>query len=303
MRKRTILEYETFKQIISYKSVIGEKDNEQRNKIKMDMLNSVINCIGIEKWQRMKPDTKHALEYLTFLSIERGFVWCSPEHVSERYTINSITVRRYVSFLEKQGIVSRLWRSSIKHNGRGCMVVFFHAHPYYEKYWNKRFFLSDDVNSNDKAESIENTHSINENDRISDSTISKPDLKSKDLKERSKDDLLDYVHDDMRNFAELYGCYFSLTDGKVAEYWRMAKLAAYKNCQENSENKFEIILHGFKQMIGAIKLSHRKIKNPIAYFYKICLSLFHDEYIRGLDEMGFWDKAPEGELTFEIPYD
>lgn len=297
MRKRTILESETFNQIISYKSVIGEKDNEQRNKIKMDMLNSVINCIGIEKWQRMKPDTKHALEYLTFLSIERGFVWCSPEYVSERYTINSITVRRYVSFLEKQGVVSRLWRSSVKHNGRGCMVVFFHVHPYFSRFWEKRFFLSDDVKANDRADSAKNTQSINENDSFSDSTISIPDLKSKELKDRSENDISlvpDYIN---HEFASLYKCYFGMDIKKINELWCIVKRQAWRVNIE-PDHIADGAIHALKQAAGQTKI--KPIKNFVAYFTSTIKNIYHEIFAEELESMGA-DLSQS--IVFEIPYD
>ena len=137
MRKNTIIEHDQFKQINSYNPAV--KGSAARNHLKMEMLNSIIFVIG-EKWTRMKQETKSALEQLCFLSIERGFVYCSPEYVGERHNVNSNTMRGYYAQLEKMGVLKRKWRSSTKHNGRGCVILFFTIHPYYEKYWSNQCF-------------------------------------------------------------------------------------------------------------------------------------------------------------------
>ncbi|MFT8316966.1 MAG: hypothetical protein ABF651_01690 [Sporolactobacillus sp.] len=296
-RTRTIIQPDTFNQIISYKSAVPDQNSEARNKIKMGMLNSAIRVIGFDKWTRMSDKVKHSIETMCFLATERGFSWCSGRYLSECNLINAATVRRYLKQLEDAQVISRLWRSSSKHNGRGCSVVFWHNHPYFDKYWSHQFFLDAETLPNAQSESIKNTDSINENESIPVPTIYSPDLKSSNLKDRSQDDYLDYLPDYIPHaFAKLYGCYFSLTDNKVTEFYRMAKMAAWKNCQEDNANLVDIATHGFKQLIGQIKLSHHRIKNPIAYFYKICLSLFHDEYIRNLDAAGFFDHAPKGDI-------
>ncbi|MDN3956215.1 hypothetical protein [Sporolactobacillus laevolacticus] len=147
MRTRTILESDTFKQIISYKSAVPDKDSEQRNKIKMDMLNSAIKVIGFEKWTRMSVKVKHSIETMCFLAIERGFSWCSSQYLAECNLINTATVRRYLKQLEDARVISRLWRSSSKHNGRGCAVVFWHSHPYYSRFWENQFFMDSETHN------------------------------------------------------------------------------------------------------------------------------------------------------------
>jgi len=165
MRKHTIIEHDTFKQILQYRPAVTSETD--RNTLKMTMLRSIIHAIG-EKWARMKDETKSALEYLCFLSIERGFVYAGSEHVAERYDIDSSTVRRYIAFLEKKGVIKRLWRSSTKHNGRGKAVIFLTAHPYYVKYW-YFFFLNHEVQAHEQAhaqaESVQNARKIDGSDK------------------------------------------------------------------------------------------------------------------------------------------
>jgi hypothetical protein len=161
MRKHTIIEHHTFKQIIQYRPAVT--DETDRNQLKMTMLNSIINAIG-EKWHRMKQETKSALEYLCFLSVERGFVYAGSQHVSERYDIDSSTVRRYLLFLEKKGIIKRVWRSSTRQNGRGKAVIFFSVHPYFQQYWKQLFFSYSNEQAHAQAESVENTRVVEGSD-------------------------------------------------------------------------------------------------------------------------------------------
>lgn len=162
MRKNTIIEHHQFKQILQYRPAVT--DETDRNNLKMTMLRSIIQSIQGEKWARMKQETKSALEYLCFLSIERGFVYAGSHHVGERYDIDSRTVRRYLLFLEQKGIIKRLWRSSVRQNGRGKAVIFFTSHPYFEKYWEKLFFSQCHDQAHVQAESVENDRKIEGSD-------------------------------------------------------------------------------------------------------------------------------------------
>ncbi|MBW7649815.1 hypothetical protein [Anoxybacillus sp. ST4] len=165
MRKHTIIEHHQFKQILQYHPAVTLE--EDRNSLKMKMLRSIISAIG-EKWARMKQETKSALEYLCFLSIERGFVYAGSYHVGERYDIDSSTVRRYIAFLEQKGVIKRLWRSSSKQNGRGKAVIFFTSHPYYTKYWQTLFFSHLDEQAHAQTESVENDRKIEGSDAQND---------------------------------------------------------------------------------------------------------------------------------------
>ena len=148
MRKHTIIEHQQFKQITQYKPIAEGK--QARKDIKYRLLDSIKDVLG-EKWYRIKEETRQAFDYLCFLAIERGFVYAGSQHVGKRHQIDSSTIRRYMSFLEKEGVIKRLWRSSSRHNGRGKAVVFFTVHPYYKKYWQQKFFLHDNAQQNAQA--------------------------------------------------------------------------------------------------------------------------------------------------------
>ena len=165
MRKHTIIEHHQFKQILQYRPAVT--DETDRNNLKMTMLRSIIHSIG-EKWARMKDETKSALEYLCFLSIERGFVFAGSHHVGERYDIDSRTVRRYILLLEQKGVIRRIWRSSTRQNGRGKAVIFFTIHPYYTKYWKELFFSHHDDQAHVQAENVENARIIEGSDTQND---------------------------------------------------------------------------------------------------------------------------------------
>jgi len=205
MRKHTIIEHNQFKQIIQYRPIVREEAD--RNQLKMTLLNSIINAIG-EKWHRMKQETKSALEYLCFLSIERGFAYAGSQHVSERYDIDSSTVRRYISILEKTGVIQRIWRSSSKQNGRGKAVIFFTVHPYFKLYWRQLFFSHLNEQAHAQAEIVENTRIVETSDEPKEVVpYSSPELKINknnnhlNVNHRKKGSFVKFVSKDVNRIA------------------------------------------------------------------------------------------------------
>ncbi|WP_059170473.1 hypothetical protein [Bacillus sp. FJAT-27445] len=71
-----------------------------------------------------------------------------------------------------------------------------------------------------------------------------------------------------QQFVEIVSSFFPQAK-TIEEYWRMTKIAAYRNCYENEkETVLEYAIQAFMEM--ARKLSIRNaIQNPIAYFYGI----------------------------------
>lgn len=86
-------------------------------------------------------------------------------------------------------------------------------------------------------------------------------------------------------FIKLVKCYFNKAK-VIEEYWRMARVAAYRN---NREKETELVLHyailAFKQMVATYKI--KKIHNPVAYFYTVLTRKFEELYFEDLYEMGF----------------
>lgn len=281
MRKNTIIEHDTFKQIVQYNPAVT--GTAARNHLKMEMLNSIINAIG-EKWNRMKHETKSALEYLCFLSIERGFVYAGSQHVSERHDIDSSTVRRYLSFLEKGGCIGRLWRSSSKHNGRGQAVIFFTVHPYYQKYWQEMFFISYDSQPNTQADHVQETSNINENDSLIVSTIYQPNI-LKDLKERSKETLnSEFTSSRVPIQFTKYVSNFYDDAKTIEELYKVVKLQTRYLTYYSDQDRLELALYAFRQLIRKIRLDKRKIENIFGYFWGIVDKMLDQEYFELLLE-------------------
>lgn len=67
--------------------------------------------------------------------------------------------------------------------------------------------------------------------------------------------------------------YFYPEAKTIEEYWKMAKIAAYRNVCEEKPEVLEIAIHSFKQLINKVKTA--KVRNPFAYFYGIADSKFH----------------------------
>jgi hypothetical protein len=258
MRKHTIIEHQQFKQILQYRPVVTEEAD--RNRIKMDMLNSIINAIG-EKWYRIKQETKSALEYLCFLSIERGFVYAGSQHVGERYDIDSSTVRRYLLFLDQKGIIRRIWRSSNKQNGRGKAVIFFTTHPYYQKYWQGLFFSHDVKQADAQAETSQNTSQINgSSSQNGMSTLNSPDSDINknnnhlNVNHRKKGSFVKFVSKEVNRIAN--GIFDVQT---IKEAWTRVN-----NAFRESVKKFgELISHTDRRKIAVITFTALK-----GYFLK-----------------------------------
>jgi len=277
MRTTTIIDHSKFIEISNYEKAI--KGKSARNHMKMEMLGSIIDVIG-DKWARMSKDTKSALEYICFLAIERGFTYAGSEHVSGRYDIDSSTVRRYLSQLDKEGVISRKWRSSVKHNGRGQAVIFFTAHPYYNKYWNSLFFLDDETQANAQADNGDNAYSHEVAEDFSDSTIDKTYI-SKDLSTRIQDGnklSIDYVSSRVpKEFVDLASI-VSTDVNTIEEFYKVSQQVTRHMVYYTDDEKLEVSLFSFKQLIRNIKLGKQKIGNLFGYYNKVIHGILDRRY-------------------------
>lgn len=276
MRKNTIIEHTKFLEISQYRSAIT--GSAARNHMKMEMLGSIIETIG-EKWARMNKDTKSALEYICFLAIERGFTYAGSEHVSDRYDIDSSTVRRYLSQLDKAGIISRKWRSSVKHNGRGQAIIFFTNHPYYNKYWQNLFFLDNKTQSNAQADNADNPCGNEVVEVKNDPTIDKTYI-FKDLSTRMQDGQLstDYVSSNVpREFVDL-AAIISTDIKTIEEFYRVSQQVTRHMVYYTADEKLEVSLFSFKQLIRNIKLGKQKITNLFGYYNKVIHGVLDKRY-------------------------
>jgi hypothetical protein len=110
----------------------------------------------------------------------------------------------------------------------------------------------------------------------------------KDINKRSEEPLDEtYTSDRIPNpFDQLVKSFF--TEAKtIEEFWKMTKIAAYRNNREKEEDKvLEYSIHSFKQLILKLK-STKKVKKPIAYYYGILNRKFENLYFEELFDMGF----------------
>jgi hypothetical protein len=100
-------------------------------------------------------------------------------------------------------------------------------------------------------------------------------------------------------FRQLVKCFFDEAK-MIEEYWKMAKIAAYRNNRENEKDQvLGIAIHSFKQMINKLKLT-KSVKNPIAYFYGILNKKFEHLYFEELLEMEVNDENGDDEVTYNL---
>lgn len=99
---------------------------------------------------------------------------------------------------------------------------------------------------------------------------------------------LDYTFVDDRipkSFIKWVKIYYN--DAKmIEEFWKMTKIAAYKNNREADSTKIvDLAISCFKQLVRKIKLTS-KVQNPIAYFYGILSKKLEELYFEELYEIG-----------------
>jgi N-acetylglutamate synthase-like GNAT family acetyltransferase len=101
-------------------------------------------------------------------------------------------------------------------------------------------------------------------------TINLSKTNKKDINKRCEKSLDEtYTNDRVPSpFVQLVKYFF--TESKtIEEFWKMTRIAAYRNNRENDEDKvLELSIHAFKQLIGKLK-STKKVQKPLAYYYGI----------------------------------
>lgn len=126
-RKITTKEFDYLTQLEPY---IPQTNKEARKALKYTLLDTIESVFG-DKWFNLRDKTRQAIEYICFLSIDRGFVYASPDHISTKYGIARSTVYEALKVLREEGLLFKANRSSRKQNGLGCSVHFFTMHPYF----------------------------------------------------------------------------------------------------------------------------------------------------------------------------
>lgn len=146
-----LVDSKIFNQMISYKPYT--ESQSQSKKMKFTLLDDIKDYFS-DKWNRLKNGTRSAIDMMTFLSCERGFVYASQLYLGERYGVSDRTIRRVASELEQAGLIYIVYRRHSKGNSKGKPIYLFTEHPYF-KHWIE--LLGIDVQKRVQEETSETT--------------------------------------------------------------------------------------------------------------------------------------------------
>lgn len=176
MSKNRKITSQEFEYLSSLEPYVAKNDANNYKTLKYTLLDDIESVFG-DKWFNLKDSTRKAIDYIVFLSLERGFVYASPDHIAKRYKIARSTVYEALKVLREEQIVYKANRSSRKQNGLGCSVHIFVNHPYFDHI---RGYLNLEWNSqekaNQKAEESEIPCQISVESDSNPSTLSLPTL-------------------------------------------------------------------------------------------------------------------------------
>ncbi|MCO7126605.1 hypothetical protein NIE88_12605 [Sporolactobacillus shoreicorticis] len=300
--KRKIVEHSQFKQMLSYR--ICYKDKSEQQQIKNQLKDEVVTAYG-DKWIRLAEGTRSAIDEMVFMATERGFSFMSKDYLT-RHGISKRTLDRVFNFLSDKRLIHIVYRRKGCLNLTGKPIFLFKNHPYF-KYWID--FLSLDVANDDvanvAAENSQDTTLSSDLEDIHVSTNLLPGDHKELEKDRSKDDPIidtakmipEYIP---KAFSKLYQAYFGVEVESINELWIIAHRQFWKvNIEEYHYT--DAACDSLSQLVGQMKIG-RKIKNKLAYWTTICKATAKRIFDQELENMGFWDHAPEGELSFSMPH-
>lgn len=130
MTKNRKVSSQEFDYLANLKPYLPETDKDGYKSLKYSLLTAIEGVFG-DKWFNLKESTRQAIDYICFLSIERGFVYASPDHIASKYGISRSTVYEALKLMREEDILFKANRCSRKQNGLGCAVHFFTIHPYF----------------------------------------------------------------------------------------------------------------------------------------------------------------------------
>jgi hypothetical protein len=153
------------------------KTKQQQKQMKYKLLEMVESVYG-DSFDRLKTETRSAIDTLCFLATDKGFVYAKDTYFADKHNISARTIRRVMKTLEDAGKVVKKHRSSSKYNGRGAAVYFFVDHPHFA-HWSEYFAfdVQTDVQtenaeipceSKDKEEKKVSTYYLPKNQKIKD---------------------------------------------------------------------------------------------------------------------------------------
>lgn len=134
-----ILTHAEFSKMTAYRVMASNK--AEKKKVKVQLLAHIQEFYG-EKWNRLKEETRSAVDMLAWFATERGFSFPSSAYLSSRYKLSERTIRRIVGDLRASGDVQVVYRRNPKGNGWKNPVILFTNHPYFS-YWKNLLNLPD----------------------------------------------------------------------------------------------------------------------------------------------------------------
>lgn len=105
-----------------------KKEGVNAKKLKYALLDSIEEAMG-DTWYNLKKSTRDAIDYVCFLSVERGYFYASPKTIAERYGLSKSTVYEAIKTIRDAGLIFKVNRVSRKQNGLGSPVHIFVGHP------------------------------------------------------------------------------------------------------------------------------------------------------------------------------
>jgi hypothetical protein len=211
-RKITTLEFEY---LLNLKEYVHESDEKAKKEVKYALLNAVKGVFG-DSWYNLKDKTKQAIDYICFLSVERGFFYAKPETIANYASVSKSTIYEALKSLRENGILRKANRASRKHNGLGTPIHFFTIHPYFNHICE---YLNVDWNSERKADwKAENAEILCGSKAENNKNISTYNLPTYSP---NKDNVM-YIHSNVHSnnseVSELVDKGSELVDKKASEY-------------------------------------------------------------------------------------
>lgn len=231
-RKISTLEFDYLAHMEPY---IPNADRNGYKDLKYSLLDTIEGVFG-DKWFNLKDSTRQAIDYICFLSLERGFIYASPDHIANKYGVARSTVYEALKVLREHDILYKANRCSRKQNGLGCAVHFFTIHPYFTHiigYLNLDWKPKEKADR--KAEIAEIPCGTSALSDFEDATLSLPslDLKEKDLHTNvsethsEKTHVIKYVPKEINTlYAGIFNFRLRFIWQKITQAWKTIKHAS-----------------------------------------------------------------------------
>lgn len=205
--------------------------------------------------------------------------------IHEEYRGNGIsrsTFKRMIQKALKIGIFS-VYETERKNGSQSSNLYVFNRFPSYEPPKGK-------TTNHPKTNNLSKTNHIKITKRTE-------DVVENDVDNKRLDD--SYTSDRVpKSFVSLVKCFYGEAN-VIEEFWRMTRIAAYRNNMENETViVLDIAIQAFKQLVRKIKASTTRLHKPIAYYYGILNKKLDDHYMEALFEMRA-QPVPDELFTFK----